>query len=143
MTTPKYATSANPLFGTGQLKDRNGVHMSAPMTNALVCRFARRTRNYERIYERFQTPDAMEQAAKTAGCRGYELMEKLYKICSVTSTQHRTTFEQEKTLLRKIERNDACAVAEDTVDEQQTSVGQIVSREGLHARVEKCFTMTS
>ena len=62
MTTPEFNVCANPLCDTGQLKDRDGKVMDPPMTLALVCRFARRTRNYERIYYRFPTPEAMVSA---------------------------------------------------------------------------------
>ena len=106
MATPKYAVCVGPLFGKDHLKDREGNDLPAPMTISLVRRFARRTRNYERIYERFKTPAAMEMAAKEAGCSGFDLMEKLYRICSVTSTQHRCIFEQEKSLLRKVGKKD-------------------------------------
>ena len=117
MATPGYNSSANPLAGTGPLKDRDGELMLAPMSQSLVCRFARRTRNYERIYERFTTPGAMQEAANAVGCSGYELMEKLYNICSVTSACHRSTFDQEKTLLANVERRNANAFAEDAVHE--------------------------
>ena len=49
IVTPKYAVCVGPLFGKDHLKDRNENDLPAPMTNALVRRFARRTRNYERI----------------------------------------------------------------------------------------------
>ena len=62
-------------------------------------------------YERFTTPAAMEKAAEEAWCSEFDLMEKLYRICSVTSTQHRCTFEQEKSLLRKVGNRDASAFA--------------------------------
>ena len=76
MATPKHAVCAGPLFGKEHLKDRDGNDLRAPMTIELVRRFARRTRNYERIYERFTTPAAMEKAAEEAGCSGFDLMEK-------------------------------------------------------------------
>ena len=140
MTTPDYNTHANPLFDTGALKDRDDETMKPPMTNALVCRFARRTRNYERIYDRFPTPDAMSQAAETAGCSGFELMEKLYKICSVTAGSHRSTFDQEQGLIGKVGRNDSSAFTEDSVHSGLQCVG-VVNANDVDNRVQKCFTM--
>ena len=141
MTTPRYDYCVSPLFSTRPLKDREGKIVSAPMTLALTCRFARRTRNYERIYERFKTPSAMEQAAKKVGCSGFELMEKLYKICSVTSVCHRSTFDQERGLLRKVEQNDAGAFIEDAVHADREALHSVFRVQDVDVRVEKCFTM--
>lgn len=114
--------------------------MSAPMTQSLVCKFARRTRNFERIYERFPTPEAMNVAAKEAGCSGYDLMERLHKICSVTSKAHRSTFDQERGLFTRVERRDARAFTEDTVHEH-SDLASVQSAHDVDERVERCFTM--
>ena len=113
------------------------------MTMSLVRRFARRTRNYERIYKRFKTPELMEAAAKGAGCTGFDLMERLYKICSVTSVTHRSTFDQEKGLLRKVDRRDPNAFAEDAVHNNTEDIGVLDAEptRDFDDRVEKCFTM--
>lgn len=113
------------------------------MTMSLVRRFARRTRNYERIYKRFKTPELMEAAAKGAGCTGFDLIERLYKICSVTSATHRSTFDQEKGLLRKVDRRDPNAFAEDAVHNNIEDIGVLDAEQtrDFDDRVEKCFTM--
>ena len=141
MATPRYNSCANPLFNIGPLKDREGTNMSAPMTMALTCQFARRTRNYERIYERFTTPNAMEEAAKKIGCSGFDLIEKLYKICSVTSSCHRSTFDQERGLFRKVEQSDASAFVENSVHEHNETPRAVFCVREVDVRVEKCFTM--
>ena len=129
MATPEYNTCVSPLFDTGPLKNRHGDTMTPPMTKALVCRFARRTRNYERIYDRFPTSDAMARASKSAGCNGYELIEKLYKICSVSSVSHRSTFDQEKGLLAKVARDDSNAFTEDSLHACLRCVGFVDSND--------------
>ena len=145
MATPAYNTCANPLFATGSLKNRDGDVMSAPMTQTLVCRFARRTRIFERIYKLFPTPEAMEQSAKGSGCTGFELMEKLYKICSVSAKAHRNTFDQEVGLFRKIDQQDQSAFAEDSVHENGAFIGSCVtvSDHSVDDRVQKCFDITA
>ena len=140
MTTPEFNVCANPLCDTAPLKDRDGKVMDPPMTLALVRKFARRTRNYERIYDRFPTPEAMVSATEESGCSGFELMEKLYKICSVTAGAHRSTFDQEQGLLGRVERNDSSAFAEDSAHVHTECVG-VVDRCEVDIRVEQCFTM--
>ena len=82
----------------------------------------------------------MNQAAQSDGCSGFELMEKLYKICSVTSGSHRSTFDQEKGLFGKVDRNDSTAFTEDSAHTGLQCVG-VVDANDFDRRVQECFTM--
>ena len=134
----------NPLCDIGHLKDRDGNQMKAPLTKALVCRFARRTRTFERIYKRFATPESMTKSAKASSCTGYELMERLYKICSVIAGAHRSTFDQEKGLFRKIADKDEGAFVEDSVHAGDTGnrFASVTCVNDVDVRVEQCFIMS-
>ena len=70
-------------------------------------------------------------------------MERLYKICSVTSVTHRFTFDQEKGLLRKVDSRDPDVFTEDVVDNNTEDIGDmdVEPNRNFDDRVGKCFTM--